>query len=112
MEDSDQKSSTSSRSPNKKSKKLKLSVVKKPKFKAKAKKDYIESDDDFVNPSPGPSKCKSNASNKKQLLTDAELKKQQNRERLAIWRANRSSAKKEIDRICFFAKKKLIMNGF
>ena len=98
MEDSDQKSSTSSRSPNKKSKKLKLSVVKKPKFKAKAKKDYIESDDDFVNPSPGPSKCKSNASNKKQLLTDAELKKQQNRERLAIWRANRSSAKKEIDR--------------
>ena len=52
-----------SSSSQKKAKKQKLTVAKKAKNK---KQDYIDSDDDFVGESPGPSRCHPNPKENKQ----------------------------------------------
>ena len=60
--------------------------MKKRQSKPNKKCDFIESsDDDFVNPSPGPSK---QSLKSKKLISDDELKKKKNRERVAKFRAS------------------------
>ena len=88
-----------SSSQGSKSKRPKLSTKKKSKARniTKKKRDYIESsDDDFIDPKPGPSSY--NHQVQKKVTSEEELKKQRNRDNVARWRANQPAKKKYMDR--------------
>ena len=96
MKDRDPSQSTASQQS--KAKKPKLSVAKKGKRKSNQPKkhDFIDSDDDFVNPKPGPSSCVSQSLGKETKLTDQEIKRKKIREKVAKSRAKKSAEERKL----------------
>ena len=97
MKDRDPSSDKSSVSSQTKVKRPKLSVAMKGRSRGSKmkKKDYIESDDDFVNETPGTSRCINQPKPKQQNLTKQEMKRKNDRERQAKLRAKQSKEKKD-----------------
>ena len=90
---SNQVSSMCSVSSKAKAKKPKL-TVKKGKCKLVKKQDFIESDDDFVNSVPGPSKCSPEKVPDEPQLSEDDIRRKKAREKMAKSRAKQSAAKK------------------
>ena len=81
-----------SSSSQKKAKKPKLSVAKK--ARNKKKQDYVDSDDDFVSETPGPSRSNPKPSSKGNKCTEQDIKRKKHREAQARYLAKQTALKK------------------
>ena len=93
-----------SSSSQKKAKKPKLSVAKK--ARNKKKQDYVDSDDDFVSETPGPSRSNLKPSSKGNKCTEQDIKRKKHREAQARYLAKQTALKKDQMKVTDALRKK------